>query len=634
MGLLREKKFAPFFWTQFLGAFNDNMFKNALVIIIAFNAIDESESGFFVNLAAGLFILPFFLLSPLAGQLSDKYEKSNLIRLTKIAEIVIMAMAAGAFFLGNNMLLVAILFFMGAQSTFFGPVKYSILPQHLSESEIMQGTGLVEMGTFVAILLGTIAGGLIAELSPYIIGLALLLIATIGWWTSRLIPEASASSPKLKIEMNPIGQFKDLFKAAKRTHSVWLSIIGISWFWFFGATFLAQMPSYVKFTVSGDKDLVTLFLSFFTISMAIGSTLCSKLADSAIELGLVPLGALGLSLFAFDLSIVDYAFFSSFTQGTLDISTFFSIGFSSYRIIFDLSMIGIFGSFFIVPLYALIQSRSDEAVCSRVIAANNVINALFMVGSAIMTMVLFKWGLGPMNDFKPFTTTDVFMIVAFMNLVVAVYIFSLLPEFVLRFGSWVLARTIYRLRYEGRELFPRTGPVVVVANHISFIDWFVLSAACQRPIHFVMDHRIFKIPILSLFFKLGKCIPIAPEKEDPECKRKAFEKISEALKNGDVVGIFPEGKISYDGNLDIFKPGIEKIIDSDPVPVVPVAIHGLWGSFFSRYGGPAMAKVPKPKKRKIKVKIAEPIQSDGGKATAESLQGRVQGMLDELASTY
>lgn len=603
MNLMKSKQFVPFFWTQFLGAFNDNVFKNALLILIAFNSQQESESALYINLASGLFILPFFLFSSFAGQLADKYEKSKLIQITKIVEIIIMLMAAIGFFIGSNLLLILILFFMGTQSTFFGPVKYSILPQHLTKDELMEGTSLVEMGTFVAILLGTIVGGLLIKQNVVFVSVALIIFAIIGWLVSRKIPNAEATNPSLIITVNPWKQITSLIKIAKQNYSVWLSIIGISWFWFFGATFLAQLPNFVKYFIHGDEYLVTFFLAVFTISMAVGSLLCNKLADTSIELGLISFGAFGLSIFAFDLSLVDY---SHFNNELLSFSSYFKeAGLSHYRVIVDLSLIGIFGSFFIVPLYALVQHRSKPEVCSQVIAANNILNAIFMVGSAVMTMLLFTWGLGPINNFQALNTVEVFRVVAILNLLVAIYILLLLPEFFLRFGIWIMARTVYKLRYKGRKKFPSTGPVLVVANHISFIDWFVLSAACQRPIRFVMDHRIFKVPILNFVFKMGKCIPIASKKDDLACFEKAFVEISEALDNGEVVGVFPEGMISHDGGLNSFKPGVDIILSKNKVPVVPIVISGLWGSFFSRKNGQAMKKIPKPSKRKVQIKILD-----------------------------
>ncbi len=391
--LLATRKFAPFFWTQFFGAFNDNIFKNALVIFIAFKIVSETESALYVQLASGLFVLPFFLFSPLAGQIADKYDKAKIIQWTKLAECGIMTLGALSLIFENIFFMIFVLFLMAVQSTFFGPVKYSILPQTLHERELMEGTGLVEMGTFIAILTGTILGGLLIKEGTTWVGLAVVVVA---------VPAAA--------------------------------------------------------------------------------------------------------------------------------------------------------------------------------------------GAALMYAV----GL---------STIEIFGIVALLNLIVTLYIFTLLPEFVLRFGMWVMARTIYRFKYHGRDKIPHTGAVLVIANHVSFIDWFLLSAVCQRPIRFVMYYKIFNIPVLKQIFKLGGAIPIAGAKENPKIKEQAFESISEALKNGEVVGLFPEGMITHDGELNLFRRGVEEVLQRNQVPVVPIAIKGVWGSFFSRKGGPAMGKLPKPKRRKITMEV-------------------------------
>ena len=617
MQLLKTRRFGPFFWTQFFGAFNDNVFKNALVILIAFKAASEAEAGLWVNLASGLFILPFFLFSPIAGQLADKLEKSAFIRTVKLCEIAIMILGAFGFFTGHIGFLIGILFFMGTQSTFFGPVKYSILPQQLEEHELMSGTSLVEMGTFVSILSGTIMGGVLIRLGTSYVSLAVIIFAIIGWLTSRRIPLTPATAPKLKVTLSPHTEIKNLYKISKQNDSIYYSIVGISWFWFLGATVLAQIPTFVKHTLNANEYVVTLLLAVFTLSIALGSYVSDKLADSKIELGIVPIGAVGMSLFIFDLGIVPYEFFT-LEGATIADFLWARTSYDHYRVLCDLGLVGFFGSFFIVPLYAILQQRSDQETCSRVIAANNILNALFMVGSALLALALFSMGL---------RTQDIFIIIAFMNLAVCGYIFTLLPEFFLRLVIWMLAKTIYTLRYNGRKNIPSRGPAVLIANHISFIDWFVLSAACQRPIRFVMDHRIFKTPVLGLFFKFGKCIPIAPAKENPELKDQAFKLIKAALEDNEVVCIFPEGGISYDGELMPFRPGIERILEENHVPVIPVGLNGLYGSFFSRKNGKAMSSVPKPRRRTITVNIGDPL---GPKDfDANGLRQKVASLLDD-----
>ena len=613
--LLIQKRFGPFFGVQFLGALNDNLFKNTMVIMIAFRAATEAESGMLINLAAGLFILPFFLFSAVAGQISDKFEKSGIMRIVKAAEIGIMIIGAVGFYSGHTILLFVTLFLMGVHSAFFGPAKYSILPQHLEENELTNGNALVEMGTFLAILIGTLAGGLLAGKQDVLaICVSILGVALLGYFVSRKIPLAPAMDPKLKLNWNIFSEMVALTRIIKKKDSIFNSILGISWFWFFGATLLAQLPNFTRHMLQGNESVVTMLLAVFSVSVGLGSMLCAKLSRGEIELGLVPLGALGMTLFLADLSFITYP---PTTLALMGVKALLSGPYSgsALRVMMDLGMVGVFGSLFIVPLYALIQHRSDQETRSRVIAANNIFNAVFMVGSALITMVLFKIG---------FNTVEILFFTAILNLVVSTYIFLLIPEFAMRFLIWILASTIYRIRYTNRGMIPRHGPAVIVCNHVSFIDWFVITAACRRPVHFVMDNGMFKNPILGIFFRLSKAIPIAPAKEDPSVKERAFELISNELRNENLVCIFPEGKITHDGAMNVFRPGVERILAKDAVPVVPMAIHGLWGSFFSRKGGKAMSSLPKPTHRNILITIGVPLSAS---TKASEMEATVRELL-------
>ncbi|HKP96699.1 MAG TPA: MFS transporter [Fibrobacteria bacterium] len=617
--LLAQRRFGPFFGVQFLGALNDNLFKNTMVILFAFRAAGEAESGMLTNLAAGLFILPFFLFSGVAGQIADKFDKGRIMRLIKAAEIGIMLTGCLGFITGHNVLLFATLFLMGTHSAFFGPAKYSILPQHLRENELMTGNALVEMGTFLAILIGTLAGGLLAGKQDItaICG-SIVGVAAVGWLISLKIPAAPAVVPDLKLSWNPFGQTAALTRIVRKKAALFNSILGISWFWYFGATLLAQLPNFTKHMLHGNEAVVTMLLAVFSLSVGVGSVLCAKLSRGEIELGLVPLGALGLTLFCADLAFISYPPEGTALMGVgaLLHGPYLSAG---LRVMFDLGMVGVSGSLFIVPLYALIQHRADEDTRSRVIAANNIFNALFMVGSAVITMLLFKAGLN---------TVEIMLFTAILNLAVCAYIFLLIPEFAMRFIVWILAGTIYRLRYSGRDSVPHEGAAVIVCNHVSFIDWFVITAACRRPVHFVMDNAMFRNPMLGWLFRLSKAIPIASAKEDPAVKEKAFELISGRLRAGNLVCIFPEGKITHDGSMNPFRPGVERILARDAVPVVPMALGGLWGSFFSRKGGKAMASVPRPSRRVISVAIGYPMPAS---ASAGALEAEVRRLLGTMA---
>jgi 1-acyl-sn-glycerol-3-phosphate acyltransferase len=611
--LLRRRRFAPFFWTQFLGALNDNLFKNSLVILIAFGAAASAMSAdTLVNLAGGIFILPFFLFSATAGQLADKYEKSSVVRAVKLLEIAIMLVAALGFALRSVPILFGGLFLMGCHSTLFGPVKYSILPQHLREDELVGGNALVEMGTFVAILLGTIAGGLLMSVpgwGPTIVSAAALSIAVAGWLASRGVPPAPAEAPELRVNWNVPSEIRRTIGFARANRTVFLSILGISWFWFYGALLLAQFPGLARDVLGGNEHLVTLLLTVFSVGIGFGCLLCERMSAGTIELGLVPFGSIGLTLFALDLFFATRA--AAAPAATVEALAFLQ-GFGGWRIVADLVLIGVFGGFYIVPLLALVQHRSLPSHRSRIIAGNNLINAGFMVLAAAAGIELRRWGV---------SIPTLFLLTALVNAAVAVYIYTLIPEFLMRFLIWLLVHTVYRVRQRGLEHVPGEGPAVLVCNHVSFVDALVIAAACHRPIRFVMDHNIFRVPVLNFIFRTGRAIPIAPRKENAALMEAAFDEVERALVAGDLVCIFPEGQITRTGDLNPFRPGIERVIARSPVPVVPMALRGLWGSFFSRKDGHAMRRPFRRIWSRIELVVGAALPPS--EATVAALQTRV-----------
>lgn len=580
--LLGERRFRPFFLTQFLGAFNDNLFKNALVVLLTFQTASWTtlSPALLSNLAAGIFILPFFLFSASAGQLADKYDKARLTRLVKVLEMAIMLVALAGFLLHSLTVLFSALFLLGCHSTLFGPVKYALLPQHLHEEELVGGNALVEAGTFVAILIGTLVGGLLAGLDNGDVWIAGggLIVAVVGYLTSRGIPPAPAPAPDLRINPNPFTETWRNIGFARQNQTVFLAIMGISWFWLYGALFLAQFPAYAKGVLGGGEGTVTLLLATFTIGIGLGSLLCEKLSGGHVEIGLVPFGSIGLTLFGLDLAFASPAVLPP--GAPLAIGEVLAQP-GMLRVLLALMMLGVFGGFFIVPLYAMLQSRSAPAQRARIIAANNILNALFMVAGALAAGSLLGAGL---------SIPVLFGVAAIMNAAVAIYIYKLVPEFLLRFIIWLLVHTVYRLRTEGLQHIPEEGPAVIVCNHVSFVDALVIAAASRRPIRFVMDHRIFRWPVLSFVFRHSRAIPIAPAKEDPAMMESAFAEVSQALAAGELIGLFPEGRITGDGELCPFRPGITRILQANPVPVVPMALRGLWGSMFSRKDGPVLSR--------------------------------------------
>ena len=579
--LLTQRRFAPFFTTQFLGALNDNVFRNGLLFLIVFQGIviagmDHSQLA---NVAGALFILPFLLFSALAGQLADKYEKSLLIRRIKLAEILLMILAAGALWYQSYLGLLCLLFLMGTQSTLFGPVKYAYLPQNLTSEELIGGNGLLEAGTFIAIILGMIIGGLVVAIDPVVLAACLVGFAVLGYLVSRRVPITRAVDPALQLRWNIWIETWRIIGFSRENRSVFLSILGISWFWFFGSAITLQLPAYTLDILRGNEAVSTTLLVSFIVGAGAGSLLCERLSGRRVELGLVPFGSIGLSLFAVDLYL---------TQPVAVVASADSVGAflsqpQSWRILFDLAMLGAFGGFYSVPLYALVQQRSRRQHLSRIIAANNIVNSIFMVAAAGISITVLQLG---------FSIPQLFLVLAALNVVVAAYIYTLLPEFLLRFFAWILVSLFYRIRLSGAEHIPDKGPAVVVCNHVSFMDPIILSGCIRRPMRFVMYYKIFEIPVLKFFFKNMKAVPIASAREDEDIMVAAFDAVDAELAAGNIVCIFSEGAITRDGEIQRFRPGIEKIIQRRAVPVVPVAIGRLWGSWFSRRKDGGIRKIP------------------------------------------
>ncbi|MBQ4833033.1 MFS transporter [Pseudoalteromonas sp. MMG010] len=614
--LLKSKLFLPLFITQFFSALNDNVYKQSILLLLIFQAANVADGALYSNLAAGLFILPFFLFSGLAGQLAEKNEKSHLIRKVKLAEIPIMLLGAISILTQMVPLMLLTVFIMGLQSTFFGPLKYAILPQHVCAKKLTKANGLVESGTFVAILLGTIFGTyfITQHSGELYISIAIICLAILGYFSSRFIPIAQANNTHISVSYNIVSSTKDVFKALnQQTESVKKSVLGISWFWLIGAVILTSLPNYVKHIMGGDELVVTAALVVFSLSIAIGSIACEKLSRSRIELGIVPFGALLISLFLYLLSQSAPISSYNLVQDTaLTLNQILNTGDMLWHFVW-MSGVGIAAGFYTVPLYALIQQRTNEDSRSRVIAANNVVNALFMVASAILSIVtlsVLQWSI-----------SQLVLLLAGLNLVISIYIYTKVPEFFLRFIIYILAICMYRVRTDGAHHIPNEGAAVVVANHVSFVDWMFILAASSRPIRFVVFAPIYYSPALHWLFKAAKAIPIDSEKANPKAFNKAFDNIAQALDDGELVGIFPEGKLTSNGQIDVFKRGIEKIIVRTPVPVIPMHLEGLWGSMFSRQ---KKLRLPRLKLSLVRVNIGTPVKPE--QVEANDLKQRVMAL--------
>ncbi len=619
--LLGRRRFAPFFWTQALGAFNDSAFRNAMVMLAAVQmGLPDREVSLYTNLAPALFILPYFLFSATAGQLAEKFEKTRIIRYVKLFEIAAMALAAWGFHTHNLPLLLSVLFMMGVHSTVFGPIKYAILPQALQPSELVGGNGMVEMGTQLAILIGMVAGNslmLLAGIGPWAAAAVTLTVALIGYACSRAIPPAPATAPHLVFNANPATETVRVLGITRADRAVFNAVLGISWFWFFGTMLTAQLPLYARHSLGGDGSVLTLVLTLFSLGTGVGSLLCERMSGKRVEIGLVPLGAFGLTAFGVDLYLARPG---AAAQMGLHWQAFLAAA-GSWRIVLDLTLIGVFAGFYVVPLFAFVQARTPRDRLSRVIAGNNILNALFIVAASVAGLALSRAGLG---------SAQIFLVAALLNVLVAVYIFTLVPEFLMRFITWVLVNTLYRVRVDGMRYLPEEGPVLLVCNHVSFMDPLLLMANLRRPARFVMYYRIFNIPLLKFVFRTARAIPIAGQKEDPAVLAAAYEAIDAALADGEVVCIFPEGGLTRDGAIATFRPGVEKILARRPVPVVPMALRGLWGSVWSRRDSMmGRSRLPRRFRARVELVVDAPIPPE--QATAPALEARVRELRGDWA---
>jgi 1-acyl-sn-glycerol-3-phosphate acyltransferase len=569
-------------------------------------------------LAPALFIIPFFLFSATAGQLAEKFEKTRIVRYVKLFEIAAMTLAAVGFCTHNTALLLVVLFLMGMHSTTFGPIKYAILPQALQPGELVGGNGLIEMGTQLAVLIGLIAGSALMQiprLGPVLAGTVTITVALVGYLASRRIPAAPATAPELKFNWNPFTETARVLRITKQDRGVFNAVLGISWFWFFGTVLVAQLPSYTKLNLGGNGSVNILGLMLFSIGTGIGSLLCEKMSGKRVEVGLVPLGAFGLTAFGVDLFFARPGLAP--TSG-LDWLAFLQAA-GSWRIALDLTLIGVFAGFYVVPLFAFIQSRTPRDRLSRVIAGNNILNALFIVCAAG-----FGLGMGALG----FGIPAIFLAIAILNALVALYIFTLVPEFVMRFITWVLVNTLYRVRVDGAQNIPDEGAVLLVCNHVSFMDPLLLMANLRRPARFVMYYKIFNIPLLRFVFRTAKAIPIAGHKEDPALLQQAYDAIDASLADGEVVCLFPEGALTRDGQIATFRTGVEKILVRRPVPVVPMALRGLWGSVWSKRDSMLhRSRLPRRFRARVELVIDPPMTA----VTAASLEQRVVELRGTMA---
>lgn len=572
--LLGTRRFLPLFLTQFLGALNDNLFKNALVILMTYVLADQAglNAQIMVTLAAGIFILPFFLFSATAGQLADKFDKTRVIRWVKLNEILVMAGAVIGFYLESVAFLVAVLFLMGTQSAFFGPLKYGSLPDQLHDDELIGGNAWIETATFIAILIGTLLGGLLIlrEGGIALVSVMVLAVAVAGWLASLYIPPTRAAAAGLRISYNFLAESWRIVSHTAQRREIFLTILGISWFWLVGATFLAQFPNFAKDVLKANEQVVTLFLVAFALGISTGSLFCNRMLKGQVHATYVPLGAFGITVFGIDL------FFASqhvplATAGQWVGAATLLQSFAGWRILIDLFLTAVAGGIYIVPLMAMLQHHSEESHRARNIAGNNIVNSLFMVVAALGSAAMLNGG---------FSVPSVFLTIALANAAVAVYIVALLPGALVKsLLAWVL-ELCYRVKIEGMQNYQRAGTrVLIVANHQSYLDAPLLAAYLPDELTFAINTFVAKDRFMKFFISLAKTFPIDPT--NPLSMRTLID----VVKRREKVVIFPEGRITVTGSLMKVYEGPGMIADKSGAQILPVRIDGAQYTPFSRLKG-------------------------------------------------
>lgn len=602
---LTHPRFRGMFWAQFFGALNDNVFKNALVILVLYHGwtVGNLPANEFAVMAGIVFIAPFLLFSAWGGQLADRMSKDTLVRILKNAEIAIALLALAGLLTGQSPVLLVALFGFATHSALFGPVKYAILPDLLEPEELLSGNAVVESGTSLAILLGTMIGGILAAYSPASVAVAVLAIALAGRIAAIFIPSVRPQGESFNRSWWSAN--REALSLTWQTTPMLLTVLGVSWFWLFGAVCLTLLPIYSREVLNGTEGVTTLLLAAFSVGVGIGSQLCEKLSAGRMELGWVPLGSLGMTVFCLDLGLQDFS--SSAQLGPWELLH----SLAALRIVFDLAGIAVSSGLFIVPLYTFIQKRSADETRSRLVAGNSLWNSVFIIAGTAAVFVAVE---------QQVTLPKIFVSLAILNTLVAVAAYRKLPEFVLRLYVVLICKVFYSLKVKNSKNVPQEGPCVIVANHVTLVDWLFLASGTDRPVRFVMIHTYYNLPIVHYLFKDGGAIPIGSGRSHPELLKQAFESIHQALLNDEMVIIFPEGKLTSDGQVDDFKRGIEKILERDPVPVLPMGLKGLWGTRWSKAKGRRFHFRPS-----IELVVGEVSPPEG--LTAEILRDRVLELL-------
>jgi acyl-[acyl-carrier-protein]-phospholipid O-acyltransferase / long-chain-fatty-acid--[acyl-carrier-protein] ligase len=587
--LLKSIRFLPLFICQFLGAFNDTLIRTAMVTMVTYLSSDLSDiaKSIIITLALALFTVPFVIFSAIGGQLADKFNKARLIQAIKFTSIIVTLIAISGFYLHSYILLLVAIFLTGIESTIFGPVKYSIIPDHLDEKELLIGNGLIEAGTFIAILIGMIAGGIIISNNEGVslTNFSLLIIASIGFLSSLFIPNTVRASPNLKLNFNIINETLKCVNFARKDRNAFLSILGISWFWLIGGIFMSQMPSFTKDTLSGDNSVFILLITIFSLGTGLGSMICNRLLSGRIDTQYVPISMLVMTFFLFCLWITSSYFPENANLGGIH---YFLSTFKGVAVCLEVLMMSIFSGIYIVPLYSFLQIKARKSYRSRIIAANNIVSACFIVSATLITMLLLAVGV---------SVSTLIFILMLTNFFTAIYICRILPDTVIKSVLQTLFRLLYRVEVIGMENFYKAGKkVLIIANHASFLDPPLLGAFLPERLVFAIDTGQAGSFWVNPFLSYLRAFPIDPTNP------MATKALIDQLKNNKPVVIFPEGRITVTGSLMKIYEGPGLIADRAGAKLLPIRLEGPQYSPFSRLHGKVRLKLfPK-----IKITILEP----------------------------
>jgi acyl-[acyl-carrier-protein]-phospholipid O-acyltransferase / long-chain-fatty-acid--[acyl-carrier-protein] ligase len=580
--LLKHRGFRSFLLTQFLGALNDNLYKIIVSLRAVYVAAQTGHGGEYLSIALGVFAMPSLLFSGYSGHLADRWSKRTVLIAVKVFEIGVMALGVAVFFSTDVRLMLIVLFLMALHSTIFSPAKYGIVPELTGDKDLTRANGLLEMTTFAAIILGTAVGGLMFKHwkeAPWNMGFVMVAIAVAGFGTSLWITRVPPSGSKERFQWNPFGEVITGTRHLLKDRPLWLTVIGISYFWFLGALVQTDLLVFGSDVLKVDETHIAMMVGCLAVGIGIGSMLAGRLSGDKVEIGLVPLGSALMTV----------------ASGALYVSK------SSYALsVLCLAVLGIASGLFIVPLNAYLQQRSGAGETGRAIATNNFYNTL--------GLLLASGALYGLHDKMHLSPATIILLSGAMTIAVTVYIVMLAPEFLVRFLLWFATHTIFKIRIVGTENVPRRGPALLVANHMSHVDGMLIGACLQRFVRFMVWKPYYDMTAFHWFFKLTKAIPVGTS--GPRDMVRSIQDARAQLKAGHVVCIFAEGAISRTGNLLPFKRGLEKIVDGLDVPVVPVHLDRLWGSIFSFEGGRFFWKWPKRIPYPVTVSFGNPMPAE------------------------